>query len=58
MNDFSRLIMLGAGGHAKVLADTLASLGNKIHSVTDPLQPASGCLSRYKWYANNYSSQI
>jgi UDP-perosamine 4-acetyltransferase len=47
------LIFIGAGGHAKVLLDTLNLLGIAVSGICDPLQPASGGLSRLRWYADD-----
>ena len=53
MNADTSLIIIGAGGHAKVLVDTLQLLNAHIIGISDPLQPTDGCLTRYKWYAND-----
>jgi UDP-perosamine 4-acetyltransferase len=53
MNGENPVILIGAGGHAKVLLDTLNLLGITVSGVCDPLQPASGELSRLRWYAND-----
>jgi UDP-perosamine 4-acetyltransferase len=53
MNDASQLIVIGAGGHAKVLLDTLNLLGIQVSGICDPLQPASGGLSRLQWHADD-----
>ncbi|KPJ93289.1 MAG: hypothetical protein AMJ53_07595 [Gammaproteobacteria bacterium SG8_11] len=53
MSEESTLILIGAGGHAKVLLDTLNQLGFLISGVCDPLQPATGGLSRLQWYADD-----
>ena len=45
----SKIIIIGAGGHAKVLLDALLLLGAKVSGVCDPSQPASGALTRYPW---------
>jgi sugar O-acyltransferase (sialic acid O-acetyltransferase NeuD family) len=50
MNDEPQYILIGAGGHAKVLLDALLLLGIKISAVSDPLQPSSGGLTRFQWY--------
>lgn len=46
-------ILIGAGGHAKVLLDTLNLLGISVSGVCDPLQPASGGLSRLRRYVDD-----
>lgn len=53
MNEKTPVILLGAGGHAKVLLDALKLLEIQISGVCDPLQPATGGLSRLQWYAND-----
>ena len=52
MSTDNQVILIGAGGHAKVLLDALLLLGSHISGVCDPLQPASGGLTRYHWYAD------
>ena len=47
------VIIVGAGGHAKVLLDTLGLLGITVSGICDPLQPTSGGLSRLQWYADD-----
>lgn len=53
MNETKPIIFLGAGGHAKVLLDTVKQSGMDISGISDPLQPATGCLTHYKWYPND-----
>lgn len=48
------VILIGAGGHAKVLLDALNRQGIEINAVCDPLQPASGSLSHLQWYADDH----
>jgi sugar O-acyltransferase (sialic acid O-acetyltransferase NeuD family) len=51
--DELQYLLIGAGGHAKVLLDTLLLLDIIVSGVCDPLQPASGGLTRLHWYAND-----
>jgi UDP-perosamine 4-acetyltransferase len=53
MNDAGQLIVIGAGGHAKVLLDALNLLGIHASGICDPLQPAAGGLARLPWYADD-----
>jgi len=53
MKDAIQLILIGAGGQAKVLRDTLNLLAIPLSGICDPLQPATGGLSRLQWYADD-----
>ena len=53
MSDTAQVILIGAGGHAKVLLDALTLSGIKVSGVSDPLQPTSGALARLHWYVDD-----
>ena len=53
MNDTAQVILIGAGGHSKVLLDALMMSGIKVSGVSDPLQPTSGALARLHWYVDD-----
>ena len=55
----SELVIVGAGGHAKVVADALASRGVRVHGLVDPSLPAGTevgghpVLGDDSWLTNN-----
>ena len=53
MNDANQIVVIGAGGHAKVLLDALNLLVVQVSGICDPLQPISGALARLRWYADD-----
>ena len=48
-----QFIIIGAGGHAKVLLDALLLQGTEISGICDPFQPSGGGLAHYPWFADD-----
>lgn len=46
------VLVIGGGGHAKVVVDTLLENSTKILGIVDPLQPMGSAFSHIPWIAN------
>lgn len=60
----SSVVIIGAGGHAKVVADALASRGAEIHGLLDPSVEVGTQIGGYtvlgddSWLINNHSALV
>lgn len=50
MNDDRPVLLIGGGGHAKVVVDVLRLIKKRILGIVDPLQPIGDLLGHYKWF--------